>query len=78
MPSAIRDHSVVRPIGRALRLSLTTGAHMVEVQKGHAPIRLAAGGLIVWALCLGAILLGANATPAATHVLRCLARHCLG
>lgn len=78
MSYARQDRSLIAPIGRSLLVSFECGAHMVEAQKGHTTGRLAAGGLIVWAVCLAVILLGANATPAATRVLHCLARHCLG
>ena len=63
------------PVGRAVRVTMDTGARMIERQEGYTPARLALGGLVVWGLCLAAMLLGAHASSVASFALRCLSAH---
>lgn len=63
------------PLGRVVRGTMATGARIIERQEGYTPARLAIGGLVVWALCLAAMLLGAHAASLASLALRYFAAH---
>lgn len=75
--AAIRVHAlsaIVESVGR----SLAAGARMIEQQEGYPPGRLMFGGLIAWILCLGLMLVVANAAPVLRYATNCLALHCFG
>ncbi len=63
------------PVGRVVRGTMATGARMIERQDGYTPARLAIGSLVVWALCLAAMLLGAHAASLASLALRYFSAH---
>lgn len=63
------------PAGRVVRETLDAGARMIERQEGYTPARLAIGGLVVWALCLAGMLLGAQAVSLASFALRYISTH---
>ena len=67
--------TLLGPLGRIVRETMAAGARMIERQDGYTPARLCLGGLVVWALCLAAMLLGAHALSLASLVRHYLAAH---
>lgn len=63
------------PVCRVVRGTMAAGARMIERQEGYTPLRLALGGLVVWGLCLAAMLLSAHAASLASLALRYLSAH---
>lgn len=74
----LQRFSPAATLSASLGRSLAEGARMVEKQEGYPPGRLMFGGLVAWILCLGLMLIGANAAPVLRYATSCLALHCLG
>lgn len=79
LPSAAARFQALYGIaGASLGRSLAAGARMIEQQEGYPPGRLMFGGLIAWILCLGLMLVVADAVPVLRYATSCLALHCRG
>ncbi len=72
-PGAItRLCALYRVVSEGLGRSLVAGARMIEQQDGYPPGKLTIGGLVVWGLCLGLMLAGANTVPVLRYFIHCL------